>query len=133
VNALVDTCVLLAAFNERDSDHKKAVDLAERIAQREFGTVYYTDYVFDELMNIITVRISRKKALDHGKKLLESELQLIHVDAALFEKAWHIFQKTTGLSFTDCTTLATANEKKAGIISFDSGFKRIKGVEVIDA
>jgi predicted nucleic acid-binding protein len=55
-------------------------------------------------------------------------IELVHVDEPAFRKAWTLFQRysDSGLSFTDCTSLATASKHGlASIASFDSHFDGI--------
>lgn len=133
MSAIIDTSVLVAYFNSRDERHEEASALVRRIASREFGAVMLSDYVFDETMTVLAARRVGKTAISElGEKLLASkEIGLVYANETVFRDAWHLFKKSEDLSFTDCIIAATARALNAKILSFDHGFKQLKGMETI--
>jgi len=129
----VDTGVFVAFANKKDRDHKRSVELLDRLRKGEFGHAYTSDYVFDETVTTTLVRTGRHRtAAKAGKIVLGSReesipalAKLVRVDERAFDEAWKRFQsgKFGGLSFTDHTILAQMNDLKIGLVlSFDGGF-----------
>ncbi len=131
---LLDTSFLLSVEVEGDSNHNKAVHIRDEIVKGAFGAAAITDYIFDET---VTVTFGRTKNL--GKAVLigdslKSASEVLKVDEADIEHAWKLFknQKSTKLSFTDCTTLAVMKRNSIeNIATFDDDFKKIEGTRVV--
>jgi predicted nucleic acid-binding protein len=129
----VDTGIFVALSNRKDRDHKRSVDLADKLRRGEFGQAYTSEYVFDEAVTTALVRTGRREAaVKAGKMVLGSKeesipalARLVRVDELAFREAWERFQsgKFAGLSFTDHTILAQMNDLKVDLVlSFDGGF-----------
>src|SRR3989344_2871755 len=132
MSVLVDTNVLIAFFNEKDERKERATELLKRVSAREFGTPYLSDYVFDEFMTFTYARLKdKRKTLEIGKNILSNELELSFCTPEVFREAFELFEKTSGLSFTDCIIAASALEQGASVASFDEGFKQIKGLKLV--
>jgi len=131
---ILDTSFVVSYFNERDKNHLKAVELMKSIANLKFGSVYITDYIFDETLTVGFIRMKNlTKAVEIGNYLLKS-LKIIEVEKTDFYKAWEIFrkQKNTDFSFTDCTTISVMKENEIkNLATFDDDFKRTKGINLI--
>jgi len=130
---LIDTNIFVALSNNRDVNHQRAETLIERSSGGEFGKAYTSDYIFDETVTTAFVRTkNRKKSIELGESILDSEVDMLPVDRQAFEIAWELFKKY-GFSFTDCSSLAIM--KLYGIkklMTFDREFKRIGWVDVVE-
>jgi uncharacterized protein len=128
----IDSSVFCAFANKRDVHHKNAVEIIRNCVKSEYGKPITTDYVFDEIISVITRRTNRDNAIKFGVTLLDSEIFIAKIDATTFEKSWNIFKKEKNFNFTDCSILSfmkTFQIKK--LATFDKEFKRIKWIEVL--
>ena len=133
MSAFIDTGFLIAFHNVMDVNHTRAVELMKKIVDGEFGTVYTSDYIFDEAVTLTLIRTRRPEiALTMGKMILGELttpfLILLRVDNEVFEEAWRLFSRYAerGLSFTDCTSIALIKRRGIeSIISFDKDFDGI--------
>lgn len=132
MSIFLDSSYLIAFVDKRDRAHLEAIGLAEQISEGVFGRIVISDYVFDESVTFIASRQGFKKAIEWGKKTLDSELELIYTSKEVFQKAWELFQKRKNLSFTDCTIVELMKaEGIKHLASFDEGFKQFKEIKLI--
>ena len=121
---LVDTSVLIAYSDQRDERHADAAGLLRRaLEDREFGNGYISDFIIDEVLTLAYARSRDKSRTVQLGEFLFTEFEFVHTSPEIFKKSWELFQKSTGLSFTDCTLVVLM--KTFGIqslLSFDSGF-----------
>lgn len=131
---ILDTSFIVSYYNTRDENHKKAVELMKDIVNRKYGNLYITDYIFDEGVTVILIRLkSLSRTIEIGESIRKST-EMIEIEKDIFEKAWKLFKEQSGtaLSFTDCTTLNVMKAKDVkNIVTFDEDFKRVKGINVI--
>ena len=131
---ILDTSFIASYFNERDQNHLKAAELMKGIANLKFGPVYITDYIFDETVTVAFIRLKNlPKAVEIGNHLLKSS-KIIQVEDKHFYNAWKTFrkQRTTDLSFTDCTTISVMQDSEIkNIATFDEDFKKTKAINVV--
>lgn len=131
---ILDTSFIVSYYNTRDENHKKAVELMKDIINRKYGNLYITDYIFDESVTVVLIRLkSLSRTIEIGESIRKST-EMIEIEKDIFEKAWKLFkeQRGTALSFTDCTTLNIMKTKDVkNIVTFDEDFKRVKGINVI--
>jgi predicted nucleic acid-binding protein len=132
---LLDTSFIVAFYNTRDENHQKAVRVMEEIVKEKYGEVLITDYIFDESITVIFIRLkSLSKAVKIGEAIIKSA-EIVEIGKSLFDKAWKMFkrQKKTKFSFTDCTTIAVMEDKSIkNIATFDEDFKKIKWINVVE-
>lgn len=136
----VDTGVLIARINPRDTRHAEAVRVFEAISEGRWQSVHTSDYVVAEALNFIQARIGRR---DAAEALLDpifgradapavfTTVERIH--SGRFAAAMERYRKQfdAGLSLTDWTTLVTmADERIKQVATFDGGFRGF--AEVID-
>lgn len=129
----LDSSFIIACKVVDDQNHEKSMKhLSEFIEDDE--EVIVSDYIFDEVVTVLLIKTKDLGiAVDTGN-VLKSSARLLKLDDFTFNKTWDLFknQDNTKLSFTDCSSLALM--KKEGIkrlATFDEGFKKIKGIEVI--
>ena len=115
-----------------DKNHDIAQNWMIRFLKNEFGEIYTSTYVFDELVTLALVRLRNKEfAKNIGEYLLNSlRIQIISLNQKDFLKSWNLFQKyiKKGVSFTDCTILTLSERLKCNIIAtFDNHFEGLIG------
>ena len=78
----LDTGFIVALKNNVDIHHDHAVRIMERSLKNEFGTIYTSTFVFDEIVTLILIRLHLLNiAIAVGKYLLNSrKIHLINVD-----------------------------------------------------
>ena len=131
---VLDTSFIVAFYNTRDENHQKAIKLMDEITKGKYGKLYITDYIFDESITVVLIRL---KSISETVKIGESirkSTELLEVEMTDFEDAWKFFkrQEITGFSFTDCTTLEMMKKNEIkNIATFDEDFVKVKGINVI--
>ncbi len=101
----VDTSGWYALADGRDPHHEAAKGWFEQNAL----PLVTTDYVLDETLTFIRMKLGHPLAVDFGGRLLGSALaQLVPVTLEDRDAAWEIFKKFKDqkFSFTDCTSFA---------------------------
>jgi uncharacterized protein len=126
----VDTSAWVAALDRSEPAH-----LAVAAVLREQGVRLVTsDYVVDETLTFLRMRVGASVAIRFGESILEGEdvafVRLSHTD---WKQAWTLFQRYTDheFSFTDCTSFALM--KRMGLtraLTLDGHF-RIMGFEML--
>ncbi len=130
---LIDASVFCAYVNENDVHHGRSVALVKDVLAHKYGKAITTDYIFDEAVTVALRRSTKKNAVELGNFILHSEVFFVKIDSGVFQKAWDIFQKEEGLSFTDCTLLAFMKSFDIMYIAtFDKEFKKIAWLKVVD-
>lgn len=123
---ILDTSFLFAYFNKKDTNHKKAVLLASELNNY---TAFLPVEVFEELMTVITYKISSKEAVKVGQLLLDydSPVKFMHSDEKTFKLSWKLFQDmgTHKFSFIDCILITLAKEFQCQIFTFDKKMDKI--------
>ncbi len=126
---------MVASEVETDINHSRATKLIKEIISGKYGSFFLTDYIFDETVTITALRAkSLAKAIAVGTKIKEA-MEILKVDEIAFDAAWTIFkdQRNTKLSFTDCTILSMMHlHGITNVATFDSDFKKVKLIKVID-
>ena len=108
----VDTSAWLALYDRRDQNHRTAREVAEYLRGERVPLVT-TDYVFDETVTIVRMRVGHGEAVALGESLLKSSVvELVEVEKNLRRKAWEIFVKDGAprFSYTDCTSFAVMRQ-----------------------
>lgn len=126
----MDTGVFFAAYSKKDVHHSNAVELMEWGMRGKGGTMYTSDYIFDETVTLTRVKTHDSEiSIKMGQMIKNSpRINLLKVDEDIFNTAWTIYEKycKKGLSFTDCTSIAIVKFHKINtIFSFDTHFDGI--------
>ncbi|MHA1619056.1 MAG: type II toxin-antitoxin system VapC family toxin [Promethearchaeota archaeon] len=134
---ILDTCFILALFNQKDINHEKAQRILNNLQEPVYGRLYITDYILDEALTTIWARTHRKDLVVKIYNLLQDQsfVTLQYLNKSILETAWNIWKQYADwpkkpLSFTDVTIIAAM--KFYGIqylVTFDSKFNGI--VEII--
>ena len=117
-----DSNFFIALYNPSDSLHSESVRISQKI-KKEDPDIYISNYIFLEIVTVISQRIGRKEAVFLGNEILKNpKINIIHVDETLNKLAWQIFTKVPkkNFSFVDCSTLALLQfEEIGGLLTFD--------------
>jgi predicted nucleic acid-binding protein len=124
----LDTGFILAIKNSDDVHHLEAQTWMKRFLKSEFGTIYTSTFVFDEVVTLALVRLKRADlAISLGKYILESRrINLVELSFEDFHQSWERFQKFSQnrLSFTDCSILTQVDRLSCGLMAtFDRHFE----------
>jgi predicted nucleic acid-binding protein len=130
MSVLVDTGVLVAFLNERDSRHERAVELMRALMEGLHGTPFVSDYILDETYTFILTRTGRREYVERLWQLLRSNksrglLVLEFVGREDFWASRQLLEEHADrrLSFTDGTSVILVRRMGLdGIVSFDRDF-----------
>ena len=119
---LVDTSAWYAIIDKNDQDHVAAVSKIQ-ILNRPLVT---SNYIFDEILTLLQVRVGPSIAIPFGQKLWDQEVSaLVRITEEDEEKAWRVFRQYAdkGFSFTDCTSFALLERLDINtVFAFDDHF-----------
>lgn len=112
------------------SRHDDAEEALEKCFTGKFGTLYVSDYVYDEAVTLTMRRGNGETARELGRKIRGREpypeaYDVLHFTPSVFSKSVEFFESYDdhGLSFTDATTLALSRHHGVdGVLSFDDDF-----------
>jgi predicted nucleic acid-binding protein len=130
----LDSSAIISYKNADDINHKKALDIFQKLNSGEYGIGVISEFVFSEVTTVLALRKSMEAAKEVGNVLLEAREIEIMKASEVFERSWDIFtnQKNTALSFVDASNLACMEKKKIRkIATFDKDFLRRSEVEVV--
>lgn len=126
----LDTSAIYALINKKDPSHKKVEDFLKNFT----GSLFVTNYVFDEIITLIRARLGHEKAVFVGNILLKSpQIEKIWVTPDDEKKAWELFvsRSDKSYSFTDCTSFVVIKRIKIkNCLTLDSHFRQ-EGFEEI--
>jgi len=136
MSAFIDAGIFVAAYNTRDNNHNRAIELVNNAMKGQYGSLSTSDYIFDEAVTLMLARTKNPEfafgvgefILGNPSRSISSFAKLIRVDEEVFSDAWTIFKRhaVKGLSFTDCTTVVLMKRSKIDtLLSFDSSFDGI--------
>ncbi|MDI6859804.1 MAG: PIN domain-containing protein [Methanocellales archaeon] len=131
MSCFVDTSVFVAAYNKKDKHHNSAKRLLRSALKGEYGAIYTSDHIFNEMITLILRRVGNVTiAKEVGDAILRSpRINLTVVDVHTFLDAWTTFNDRDYLfdSFTDYVTYEMV--KRFGIstiLSHDSYFDAVE-------
>lgn len=110
----VDTSAWKALYDKDDPFHK----LTKRTwadFKRKGSLVFTSNFVIDETITLLRVRVDHASAVEFGEAIHASEvIGVIPVDEAFENEAWTIFKRydDKSFSFTDCTSFAIIRKLK---------------------
>lgn len=122
----VDTGAWLALYNKRDQNHKTARKAARYLKDNKIALIT-TDYVFDEAVTVIRMKVGHMEAVTFGNSLLNSKVvNIVEIDRDFRKEAWYIFTKYKDhrFSYTDCTSFAVLQQIKIKrVFGYDKDFE----------
>ena len=123
LDILVDADVLVALAKLDDSNHKKAVEISEKL-QEEGAFWYFSPFTVAEAATVLSYKVSHKSACDFLREVRKLDISILSLndqDVPLADK-WFLKQKKKGTSHFDCYNMALMDRySKAfdAIFSFD--------------
>lgn len=122
----VDTGAWYALVDKNDPEHAKAKDF---LRENKFPFIT-TNFIFDETVTLIRMRLGWNIAKNFGQRLKESSfVTLVIIKNEDEERAWEIFLKfrDKDFSYTDCTSFAILERLKLDtVFTFDRHFYSMK-------
>lgn len=131
MSIVLDSSVIIAFYNKRDQDHQRGLDFFKKLENKEFGGVFLSDYVFDEVVTYALSHLGKNKALQLGEWIFACDFIFVPTSKDIFDAAWQIFRKTNSLSFTDCILADLARRHNSQLSTFDGGFKELKDLRIV--
>jgi predicted nucleic acid-binding protein len=121
----VDTTAWFALIDEGDQNHRRAREFFNQFRETPV-LLYLTDYIVDETVTLLRVRVSHRHALAFLDSLKTSR-QIIraHVSPDLLAEAEVLFRRYRDKrwSFTDCVSFAFMDQRDLhDAFSFDANF-----------
>ena len=120
-STIVDTSVLVAAFNDEDALHKRAVKVMDDCPK----PFILHEYVVLETATVLMSRINKQAADDFlDMTLTNADSRVLHSSAYSFLKTIDSFteSKTKQLSFTDAALLSLSDQYS--VLTFDDALNR---------
>lgn len=120
----VDTSGWYAHFSADDANNAAA----QSFMQTSSGSLITTNYVIDETITLIRVRVGHHAAVEAGEALWNQQYaRIARVSPEDEAEAWRLFKRYSDkqFSFTDCTSFAVM--ARLGIqqaFAFDADFER---------
>lgn len=105
----------------------------KKIAAKEFGNTFISDYILDEIATGLLKRAGLVETVRICNDVLQSNY-LSNIDDILFNRTLDIFkrQKSTKMSFTDCSNLALMEDKGIrNLAAFDDDFKHVDKINLV--
>lgn len=122
----VDTGAWLALYDRKDQNHRTAKEASMHLRDEKIP-LFTTDYVFDEAVTIIRLRVGHKEAVSFGDSLLKSRVvQIVEINGDIKKEAWNMFVKYKDhrFSYTDCTSFAVLLRMKIDmVLGYDKHFQ----------
>lgn len=120
-----DASAIVSLYSLTDPNHSRAKAIMDNLT---FGQLITSNFVYAEIITILSQRVSKEKAIFAGSYIKEN-FKFFRLTEEIEDLAWEIFkkQKSKNVSFIDCTTIALF---KMGVFdkafTFDSDFKTNK-------
>lgn len=132
--AFIDTGIFVAIHNSRDQYHKEAKELGRKAVNGDFGELYTSDYVLDEVAAFIYRKTDKPALVLEAIDFIQNSgrIELLHVDSPIFASAKMCIEQHVDLrlSLTDWISANLMIENKiTKILSFDSDFDKLKTVD----
>ena len=129
-----DADAIVAQANPEDSNHDKAVSIAEKLIQSQVNVIYPVTAVLEAVTHIQRALSSGATAYGTAQLMIDPSVQVIEVNQQTLTNALTYFSPTTSKQNTlfDCVVAAVADEYKAdAIFSFDRFYKK-KGFKLAE-
>lgn len=125
-----DSNYFVSAFNPEDTRHGYALKISRQL-DAESKSLIITNFIFAEVVTVLSQRQGRQTAMTTGEYLLtHPNIRIVHVDEYLQNDTWSIFQKSEhkNISFVDCSIIAVMmSEGVQKLLTFDTtDFKRLQ-------
>lgn len=122
-----DADAIVAQANPEDSNHDKAVAIAQKLISSQVNVIYPVTAVLEAVTHIQRALSSGSTAYGTAQLLIDPSVQVIEVTQQTLANALTYFSPTTSKQNTlfDCVVAAVADEYNAdAIFSFDRFYKK---------
>jgi uncharacterized protein len=132
----LDTGYVIALEASDDQHHTEAHRHWKVLTRSKIPELVTTTYVFDEIVTFFNSHGRHAKAVEIGKRLLDSpSVRMVQVEPELFAAGWQYLRKRPDKTFslTDCVSfILMEREGIQEALSFDghfnqAGFRRLPG------
>ena len=124
---LLDTDAIVALVKEDDSNHKKALQLNQRLKGMKVKS-FLSPFTTFETATVISYKISHPRAKDFLRSVRANNLPIVELDkGGELADLWFYKQTKKGTSYFDCYNMALLERYKNqinAIFSFDEVYKR---------
>jgi predicted nucleic acid-binding protein len=129
----VDTSAFVALRNPAEREHEAARRALTGLVAERVG-LFTSNYVFSETYTALLVRVSRREAIEWGRRFrVGKAVELVRVDEDVEDDAWAILEQHADKrwSHVDATSFALmAREGVTEAFSLDSNFAQ-RGLRVL--
>lgn len=128
----VDTNAFVALRDTKDSTHKRAKRILDKLIQRK-AWLYTSSDVIGETLTVVSRKLGKPHAREFAREV-EKMAEEIFISQEMHEKARKLFFKITSknISFIDCSSAIAIGQAKIGaIFTFDKHFKSL-GAKLIE-
>ena len=136
MDLFIDSNILIGYVNKKDTHHQKSKEIFEDIDAGKYEEIFISDYVFSEFMTVTQIKIKDKKnTVNFGEKILNSQITLFKIGYDTFVETWEDFKNSDNnkMSFVDHSNVVVMKQLGIkNIATFDSDFKDVKGIKVVD-
>jgi predicted nucleic acid-binding protein len=119
---LLDTCFIVSFIVEDESDHEKALQISERLENKE---LVITNAILIEVMNLLTKKLNRNtKAIVEVFNFIKNEFKIIYETKESTEKAMKTLVKYKAkIGLADAINIEVMKDLNIyEIVSFDPDF-----------
>ncbi len=124
----IDSNFFCALYNPADSQHQKALKIAG-ILRKKTPLIFISNFIFLEVVTIISQRIGRQAAVQIGGHLMdENKVKMININPQLNRQAWEFFQQieSKNMSFVDVSIpVVLSAEGIKNLLTFDADHFKI--------
>ena len=126
---LLDSSVLIAFLNQRDSQHKKAEALYERIKGKNKQLILHP-LVAIETLTVLKMRLDREALLFIENQILFNQEIFSYEDHAVLSiesnsESFILFNEKNDLSFIDCELITYCLDKNIELVTFDQALQKL--------
>lgn len=128
---VIDTGILIAAFNRRDSLHEQGWAIVSAADAGEIEPLVLHDFVLAETLNHLNRKVGSPAARDALRRLEASDgFRLVRLSDVVYSIGKNdVFPREAGLSFVDALTVAYMRENRIQVLyAFDKGFDGRAGI-----
>jgi len=121
MSVLLDSNIWIAFLYKKDPNHKRAEEIFEGIKER----VVLTEYLFLEIVSVISKKVGKKVADDFIKNVIDNrDIEIFPSSQEFLGEIikFYLSKKIEKLSFVDYSLLYLAQKMK--VITFDETLKR---------
>lgn len=121
-----DADAIIAQANSKDSNHNKAVRIAQEFIASQVRVIYPVTAVIEAVTHIQRALNSGITAFGTAQLMVDPAIEVVEVNKQTLTQAINYFSPTTSKKNTlfDCVVAATAQEYQAdAIFSFDKFYK----------